>query len=101
MAWELKEEFRDILQMQDEKNVLQALNCWYERISNYKLTPFYAACKTIKRWEEKNLNYFDSGITNGFAEGINNKIKLVKRIGYGVPNIFNMKIRIFMSVLEI
>ena len=99
-AWELKEEFRDILQMQEEKNALQALNYWYERISKYKLVPFYEAYKTIKHWQDKILNYFASNITNGFAEGINNKIKLIKRIGYGVPNIFNMRKKIFMAVLK-
>ncbi|WP_089862767.1 transposase [Halanaerobium salsuginis] len=27
------------------------------------------------------INYFKTRITNGFAEGLNNKIKLTKRIG--------------------
>jgi len=48
---------------------------------------FPDAKRTIKRWKQKIINYFKTGITNGFAEGINNKIKLIKRIGYGVPNI--------------
>ena len=98
-AWELKEEFRDLLQMNDVNDAKNALQCWYQRVSDYKLTPFYNAKKTVKRWEQKIINYFKTGITNGFAEGINNKIKLIKRIGYGVPNIHNLKRRVFMSVV--
>ena len=46
---------------------------------------------TVKRWENKILNYFDSKITNGFIEGLNNKIKVIKRNGYGIPNFYNFK----------
>lgn len=98
-AWELKEEFRDLLQMNDVTEAKKALQSWYQRVSDFKLNPFYDAKRTIKRWEQKIINYFKTGITNGFAEGINNKIKLIKRIGYGVPNIHNLKRRVFMSII--
>ena len=36
-AWELKEEFRDLLQIPDVKESIQALNNWYENVSQSKL----------------------------------------------------------------
>jgi transposase len=100
-AWELKEEFRDLLQIDYVPESIKALENWYESVSQAKLNTFYKVKKTIKRWEENLVNYFNTKITNGFAEGMNNKIKLIKRIGYGVPNLENLKRRVFLSLLSI
>ena len=100
-AWELKEEFRDLLQIPDVEESIKALNQWYERVSQSKLNLFYKAKRTVKNWEENVINYFKTRITNGFAEGLNNKIKLIKRIGYGVPKVENLKRRVFLSLLSI
>ncbi|MCC3146073.1 ISL3 family transposase [Halanaerobium sp. Z-7514] len=100
-AWELKEEFRDLLQIPDVKESIEALNHWYKNVSQAKLNLFYKAKGTLKRWEQHIINYFKTRITNGFAEGLNNKIKLIKRIGYGVPKVENLKRRVFLSLLSI
>ena len=42
--------------------------------------------KTILRWLGEIIAYFDERITNGVVEGINNKIKLIKRSAYGFRN---------------
>ncbi|WP_027339067.1 transposase [Halonatronum saccharophilum] len=97
-AWELKEEFRDFLNLDNIDEATVALNQWYQRVSNSKLAPFNDSKGTVKHWETEILNYFNYKITNGYAEGINNKIKLVKRIGYGVPNINNLRCRVFNTV---
>lgn len=41
---------------------------------------------TLKHWREPILNYFDNRTTNGFTEGCNTKIKMLKRISYGLRN---------------
>ena len=38
-------------------------------------------------------NYFENRTTNGVVEGINNKLKLIKRSGYGFRNFDNFKLR--------
>ena len=43
--------------------------------------------RTLRRWRGEILAYFDSKTTNGFVEGIHNKIKLLKRTSYGFRNI--------------
>ena len=41
---------------------------------------------TLKHWREPILNYFDQRTTNGFTEGCNTKIKMLKRVSYGLRN---------------
>jgi transposase len=35
---------------------------------------------TIIRWFDEIIAYFDNGTTSGTVEGINNKLKLIKRL---------------------
>lgn len=42
---------------------------------------------TLKHWRVPILNYFDNRTTNGFTEGCNTKIKMLKRISYGLKNV--------------
>jgi len=42
---------------------------------------------TLKRWTEPILNHFGNGTTNGFTEGCNTKIKMLKRLSYGLRNV--------------
>ncbi|RCW44766.1 transposase [Halanaerobium sp. MA284_MarDTE_T2] len=86
-AWKLKEKFRDSLQIPDVKESIQPLDNWYENVSQSTLNLFCRTKGTLKRLEQHSINYFKTRITNGFAERLNNKIKLVKRIGYGVPKL--------------
>jgi transposase len=42
--------------------------------------------KTLRHWRGPILNFFDHRTTNGFTEGANTKLKLIKRISYGFRN---------------
>jgi transposase len=42
---------------------------------------------TLKHWREPILNHFDNHTTNGFTEGCNTKIKMLKRLSYGLKNV--------------
>ena len=43
-------------------------------------------------------NMFESNITNGVIEGLNNKIKSIKRTAFGYLNFSNFKKRILIQV---
>ena len=43
-------------------------------------------------------NIFESNITNGVIEGLNNKIKSIKRTAFGYSNFSNFKKRILIQV---
>jgi transposase len=86
----LKEEFRGIFEASESwaEGTLELLD-WMADSS----TLFKQSCGTIKRWFDAVTSYFELRITNGVVEGINNKFKLIKRLGYGFSNFDNFKLR--------
>jgi transposase len=55
--------------------------------------------RTLSYWGEYILNYWNSRSTNGFMEGIHNKMKLVKRISFGFRNKEVFIHKVMLSVL--
>jgi transposase len=49
---------------------------------------------TLEKWWEEILNYFALQYTNAFTEGMNNKIKTLKRQAYGFRNFERFRTRI-------
>jgi len=90
----LREEFRGIYELDDSEVAKRELNNWLRRaqyLDSKHLSPFI---QTVKNWKKNILNFITHRITNGVAEGLNNKIKLVKRIGYGMSSFVNFRLRI-------
>lgn len=97
-AHQLKEEFRDIFDA--AYTVAQgriALKAWLKKAK--KATLFSDAVKTMTNWFQPIINYFAQRTTNGPAEGINTKIKLIKRMAYGFRNFANFRLRILAAFL--
>ena len=49
------------------------------------------ALKTLKKYMKYIENMFKSNITNGLIEGLNNKIKSIKRTAFRYTNFSNFK----------
>ena len=59
--------------------------------------PEYRECTTMMtNWAPLILNAFRCRYSNGFTEGCNNTIKVIKRTGYGYRNFENFRSRILM-----
>ncbi|WP_414622779.1 ISL3 family transposase [Calothrix sp. CCY 0018] len=58
---------------------------------------FPVSQKTIIRWLDEIIAYFDNGTSSGVVEGINNKLKLIKRSGYGFRNFDNFRVRCLLN----
>ena len=88
--YRLKEEFRGIFEAAENwaDGTLNLLDWMVESSAFFK-----QSCGTIKRWFDEVTSYFELRITNGVVEGINNKLKLIKRLGYGFSNFDNFKLR--------
>ena len=95
----LKEEFREIFdQEQTRPKAVVRLKRWKKRVRQTGLKSLNRFVDTFENWEDWILNYFSSGkVTNGVVEGINTKIKLIKRRGYGYRNNGNFKQRILVE----
>ena len=72
----------------------QKINEWIEKANKENLFLYSKFIETLQKWKTQILNYFLSKTTNGFVEGLNNKIKLIKRIGFGFTNIEHFTLRI-------
>jgi len=86
----LKEEFRDIFDNAESwgDGVIKLLDWMYEAVAY-----FPKSIGTISRWFGEVVGYFDQKTSNGAVEGINNKLKLIKRLGYGFRNFENFRVR--------
>ncbi len=70
------------------------VNKWIEsakKVCNDYLDKFI---NTFEKWKDKVLNYFHFRISNGVVEGKNNKLKLIKRRGFGYLNFENFRLRV-------
>lgn len=86
----LKEQLRAIFQESTDWMIaLFNLGDWLNKAAKY----FPKTQKTIRRWLDEILAYFDHRTTQGIVEGINNKIKLIKRSAYGFKNFDNFRVR--------
>lgn len=90
----LKEELRNIFESsKDWSEGLLKIADWLKGVSKY----FPKSFGTIRRWIGEIIAYFDERTTQGVVEGINNKLKLIKRRAYGFRNFDNFRLRSFLT----
>ena len=73
------------------------LRAWLYRVTQADMTELNELAATIQRWRPWILNFFRDRVTNGVTEGINTKIKLLKRVAYGLPNFAHIRARILLA----
>ncbi len=94
-GYNLKEEFLDIINHSKEMNVEEQIDRWISKCISKNIPEFVEAAGTISRWKEYILNSFiDDRYSNGFTEGVNNKIKVIKRIAFGYKSFVLLRARI-------
>jgi transposase len=94
MMHSLKEEFRNLFDTSEDLGAgILGLIDWLKKAEPY----YQKSVKTIKRWFGEVVGYFERKTTNGVVEGINNKLKLIKRTGFGFRNFRNFEIRALLS----
>lgn len=95
-AYVLKEDFEEFYECEDAAEARRFFQDWVQRAQRSRLEPFQRLAKRLKRWIDGILSYFEYRITNGVAEGINNKIKVLKRRCYG----FHDEHYFFLKILQ-
>lgn len=90
----LKEWFYDICQNQSYSYQRTAFWDWVKAAETSGIFEFEECAKTYRNWSEGILNAFKYNYTNGPIEGYNNKIKVLKRISFGVRNFERFRTRI-------
>ncbi len=86
----LKEEFHQIFESSKDlgSGTLDLVD-WLKKAGPY----YRKSVPTIKRCLGEIVGYFEQRTTSGIVEGINNKLKLLKRCGCGFRNFHNFQLR--------
>ena len=93
-AYELKEMFYKIIDAKDRKQARDLMSEWIYAAQASGLNEYVKCSNTMINWQYGILNSFEYPYTNGFTEGCNNKIKVLKRNAYGYRNFRRFRNRI-------
>lgn len=74
---------------------------WIDDALSSTLKPFKSAAQTLLRWNKEIINSFSTSYTNSATEGKNNKIKVIKRLGYGYRNLDTLRNLIMLKDCKI
>ena len=94
-AYVLKELFLDLLSYSDYDHAEEEIKEWIRVCKDCGVEEFEEASKTINNWLPYIVNSFiNRRFSNGFTEGLNNKIKVIKRVAFGYKNFKFFRIRL-------
>lgn len=95
MGYDLKELFLDIVKHATYSNCKTQLLTWIELCRESKIEEMIEVSNTIENWLEYICNSFlDERYSNGYTEGLNNLIKVIKRVGFGYRNFKFFRMRL-------
>ena len=98
-AYTLREELTAIFELPLTKAQAQVrLRKWVAKVRRSGLTCFDTFLTTLENWFEEVTNYFVDRLSSGFVEGLNNKIKTLKRRCYGIPRVTTLFQRLYLDL---
>jgi transposase len=98
-AYRLREELTDIFDTARSKvDGLRRIRFWRQRVEKSGLDCFEAFLTVLDSWQDRIANYFINYQTSGFVEGLNNKLKVLKRRCYGLRNVTRLFQRLTLDL---
>ena len=98
-AYTFREELTAIFnQAQSPQVGARRLISWTKKVHLSNLDCFDGFIKTLTSHWQPILNYFVDRVSSGFVEGLNNKIKTVKRRCYGIKKISTLFQRLWLDL---
>ncbi len=91
---------QNLFEIIDEKNPDKKVSLFREFMtyaSNCDLPEFNKHIQTYFKWHKYIINSFYTNYSNGITEGLNTKIKTLKRVSFGFRNFQNFRLRILMA----
>ena len=83
LAYDLKEEFRTVFECRTRKKGRKALEKWFERVVESGIEELITKGTSIMERLDDILPWFTHRMSNGVAEGLNNKLQKIKSDSYG------------------
>jgi transposase len=98
-AYRLREELTAIFEKSPSMPVAERkIRAWMQQGRQSGLKCFDPFLQTLEHWWEEITNYFIDRASSGFVEGLNNKLKVLKRRWYGIYNLMHLLQRIYLDL---
>jgi transposase len=81
-----------------KRDGLRRIRWWRRRVERSGLTCFDRFVGLLDRWLDRIANYFTDHHSSSFVEGLNNKLKVLKRRCYGITNVGRLFQRLTLDV---
>ncbi|MDX2305617.1 MAG: ISL3 family transposase [Microscillaceae bacterium] len=89
-----REKFHHILDNNEEvQKAMQDIDRWTQDIQAKDLIVFETFTKTLKSTKQYIANYVQDKLSNAVTEGLNNLIRSIRRIAFGMPNFEHLRWR--------
>jgi transposase len=99
LSYKLSKELTDIFNEHIQRSrAKRKIHAWINRVKQSGIGCFNTFLSTLDERMEEILNYFIHRQTSGFVEGLNNKIKVIKRRCYGILNPAHLFQRILLDL---
>ncbi len=99
LAYDFREKLTVIFEKALTKaQATQAIKTWRKEVEASELTCFDPFLTTLDTYLDEITNYFLHRDTSSFVEGLNNKIKVLKRRCYGLLNLDHLFQRLFLDL---
>lgn len=93
----LRERFREIFKGLSAHSRLIRLSIWKTEAQSAKIGPLTEFLNKIERWEPFIRNSLRHNHSNAFAEGLNNKVRVIQRMAYGYKDFDYLRLKIIQQ----
>lgn len=93
-AYELKNELDRWFKESDERTAKEGFEACLKKMQTSSIEAFHRVSMTFKRWKTEILQSFMHPFNNGYIEGVNNSIKVLKRNSYGIKSFKRLRNKI-------
>ena len=98
-AYQLKKELTGLFDSDlPRRRAKQRITGWMNRVKKSSVRCFDTFLKTLETYKDEVVNYFLDRLTSGFVEGLNNKIKVIKRRCYGLTDIGHLFQHLYLDL---
>jgi len=98
-AYKLTRELTHIYNTHHRKSTAETkIKVWIQKVESSDVTCLNTFIKTLTKYEDHITNYFINRDTSGWVEGINNKVKVIKRRCYGLTHLKHFFQRLFLDL---
>lgn len=99
LAHTLREELTAIFEQPlTKEEATEEIKAWRTKVEESTLTCFDPFLTTLDNHLDEITNYFVKRDTSGFVEGLNNKVKVLKRRCYGILRVDHLFQRLFLDL---